>query len=371
MSHERQSSSPDGTRHQALPAAVDWRHVTGAIRAEWECGACWAIAAATTMQAHIAIATGKKIDVSEQQAVDCTYRQYNGSINANASKNSTNGCLGGTYEDVFSYFVQAGVTQKQSYSYVSANNGGKPTQCKMHMPNPPDVLAGVSSYATIDSKNASDFKRILATVGPIAVALDASINWDFYSGGIMSNCSNRKLDHNAVLAGYGEENGAKYWLVQNGWDNDWGESGFIRLLRHDDPEEPCEMDAADKSINCGTCGVLSVGFYPIGGYLRDKVPKQTNTSNSCALMPCRGEEREWASCQCDSDCMEEKDCCADYQAICTPNATISSAAAYKGSCSTMLCAGNRPWLSCQCDALCKERDDCCSDYDSVCHDPKK
>jgi hypothetical protein len=127
------------------------------------------------------------------------------------------------------------------------------------------------------------------------------------------------------------------------------------------------MDAADKNVNCGTCGVLSVGFYPVGGYVHDHVPKNRNVTNSCAFMPCNAEEREWASCQCDSDCTESEDCCADYQAICTPNATMGIETAYRGSCSINLCAGYRPWLSCQCDVLCKEHNNCCSDYDDVCH----
>merc|ERR1712050_74381 len=104
--------------------------------------------------------------------------------------------------------------------------------------------------------------NILATVGPIAVAVDASLNWNYYSGGIMSHCNSSKLDHNVVLVGYGEQNGVKYWLVQNGWDNDWGENGFIRLLRRDDPnDEPCTQDHLDpERQNCGTCGILSVGY---------------------------------------------------------------------------------------------------------------
>jgi C1A family cysteine protease len=36
-----------------------------------------------------------------------------------------------------------------------------------------------------------------------------------------------------MIAGYGEENGQKYWLVKNSWSASWGEDGYVKIGRSD------------------------------------------------------------------------------------------------------------------------------------------
>merc|ERR1719157_234237 len=55
-----------------------------------------------------------------------------------------------------------------------------------------------------------------------------------------------QIDHGVLLVGYGEEDGEKYWKIQNSWGPDWGEDGFFRILRGQDESAIESMgEAAD------------------------------------------------------------------------------------------------------------------------------
>ena len=50
---------------------VDWRSKMNAVRNQGGCGSCWAFAATATFEGRYAIKKGSKVELSEQQMVDC------------------------------------------------------------------------------------------------------------------------------------------------------------------------------------------------------------------------------------------------------------------------------------------------------------
>lgn len=52
--------------------------------------------------------------------------------------------------------------------------------------------------------------------------------------GVYKRTSGQFLGGHAIkLLGWGVENGNKYWLAANSWNEDWGDKGYFKILRGD------------------------------------------------------------------------------------------------------------------------------------------
>lgn len=94
--------------------------------------------------------------------------------------------------------------------------------------------------------------------GPVAIGINAN-NLQFYDSGIIDakSCPPagrgiQSINHAALVVGWGEEDGKKYWLVKNSYGTDFGEDGYFKLERN----EP----SADDLF--GTCGLLFESVFP-------------------------------------------------------------------------------------------------------------
>ncbi|KAM9309962.1 uncharacterized protein KZ484_025887 [Pholidichthys leucotaenia] len=250
----------------ALPDSVDWRqqgYVTR-VKTQGECGSCWAFSAAGALEGQLAKTTGKLVDLSPQNLVDCSgeYGNY--------------GCNGGMPFQAFQYIIaNHGIDSEASYPYE-----GRDGQCRY---NPKYRASTCSSFRNLRSGDENDLKQAVATVGPISVAIDAMLDsFRFYKGGVYDDPScNQEVNHAVLLVGYGTEGGKDYWLVKNSWGTEWGENGYVRMVRNKGDQ----------------CGIASYGCYPIiyketvlvacipFGLLRAKTRTRTNPPLPLNFLP--------------------------------------------------------------------------------------
>jgi cathepsin C len=105
--------------------------------------------------------------------------------------------------------------------------------------------------------------------GPFVVSFEPEYDFILYKSGIYHKVENNlvtppgdkpeweKVDHSVLIVGWGEDEltREKFWLVQNTWGPDWGESGFFRIRRGIDEsaiESICEVGTPiiiDNSTN--------------------------------------------------------------------------------------------------------------------------
>merc|ERR1712232_1310594 len=116
--------------------------------------------------------------------------------------------------------------------------------------------------------------KAVAVEGPVVVSVSA-FRWFHYDRGIYDGCGrNAVIDHAVLMVGYGKSGAHPYWKIRNSWGKEWGEHGYIRLLRHEsdsdgycgidhNPSVGSGCDDGPKSVPvCGMCGVLSDSSYP-------------------------------------------------------------------------------------------------------------
>jgi len=221
------SSAPQ--RHTIMstsnPDSVDWRTkgLVSDVKNQGQCGSCWAFSTVVSLEGQGAKAAGKMTTYSEQDLVDCV---KDVSLDG---QTCCDGCSGGLMDYAFKYMVdsQSGKDDTESsYPYKGADG-----TCSFKSSDTGSVT--VKSYTDITKGDEDSLLDACANVGPISIAVDANMFWQFYSRGVFHPlfCSGSTLNHGVAVVGYGTDSGKDYWIVRNSWGSTWGESGYMRIIR--------------------------------------------------------------------------------------------------------------------------------------------
>jgi cathepsin L len=215
----------------AAQDSVDWRTqgAVNPVKDQGQCGSCWAFGGTAAMEGAWQMSGNTLASFSEQQNLDCSWSYGN------------EGCNGGWQNVAIQYVIDnGGVDSEASYPYTATSS----KTCKYDVANKAGAILTVEQVTAGDE----DALKDAASQHVIAIAIDAS-NWSFqaYTGGVYDepNCSSEDLDHAVAIVGYGNLNGADYWIVRNSWAATWGMQGYILMSRNKENQ----------------CGVATMAFY--------------------------------------------------------------------------------------------------------------
>jgi len=225
------SSSASGT-----PSVIDWRTLGAvtSVKDQGQCGSCWTFSATGAIEGAWAISTGKLVDLSEEQLVEC----------ATGVSYGSHGCSGGQMEGAFKYVIEHGQCSLSAYPYTSGT--GKSGACQKCT-----SVAHLSSCSDVKPNDQLSLKAAVAQQ-PVAIAIEADTRYfQSYSSGVLTSSScGTNLDHGVLIVGYGEESGQKYWLVKNSWSESWGQNGYVKIAR------------SESTNDAGICGIAMQPSFP-------------------------------------------------------------------------------------------------------------
>lgn len=92
------------------------------------------------------------------------------------------------------------------------------------------AVVNITSWAILPPNDEQTLQVAIATIGPIAVSLNASPKtFQLYSEGVYDDpdCTSNVVNHAMLALGYTKD----YWILKNWWGPRWGENGYMKIKR--------------------------------------------------------------------------------------------------------------------------------------------
>ncbi|KAL3739950.1 hypothetical protein ACJRO7_021261 [Eucalyptus globulus] len=215
-----------------VPDSLNWveKGVVGSIKNQGGCGSCWAFVATAAVESMLAMKTGKLVDLSEQQLIDCSKKNH--------------GCGWGWMYLAYEYIAQNhGMTYESDYPYIGVQGNCNERAASI-------AVARLKGYENIPVSE--DLLLQAVARQPVSVAIeDFSPGFKQYSGGIFNGPCGETTNHAVAIVGYGKTpDGIDYWLLKNSWGETWGEKGYMRILRN-------------SGVQGGLCGLVTQASLPV------------------------------------------------------------------------------------------------------------
>jgi len=273
-------------RPAALPREWDWSNVSGVdflepVMDQADCGSCYAASSVRMLTARHKIAQNdtELLPWSISFPLHCS--EYN------------QGCKGGYGFLLARWSADVGLLPATCMRYNTS--GSCSLECDL------DALQGkrfradnhryVGSFYGAE-RSAELIREELYRHGPLAVGIQPDEDFMFYSDGIYRSASRANsshtggfewepVNHGVLLVGWGEEDGQKYWRIQNSWGPDWGEEGFFRIARGEDEIAVESMAEAADVVEDEQAGARVLELF---SGLRARAPSQARSEKTPAAV---------------------------------------------------------------------------------------
>ncbi len=180
-------------------------------RNQGNCGSCWSFAGTLCLQFRRCRAGKGKTILSTQDAVSC--------------ETSVGYCQGNYMSSMMNYLVKKGVVKESCLPYVAGS--GKTLKCPTKCSSG-ETWSKIHASSYTSTSGVQNIKNAVYNSGPVAVWMEVYEDFYNYKAGIYKHTKGSSVGgHFVNIIGWG----SNYWICENSWGSNWGESGYFRIYQ--------------------------------------------------------------------------------------------------------------------------------------------